>query len=133
MHVKQRYPGTAVPDTQKGKIMDDAMRQKIALFRFSVIAPLVNDTFEAPSKEAFYRHLAGKEYNLPDGKQVRFAADTIKSWFLSYMRNGMDALIPKGRSDMGRSRALTDLAINQIHELKEKYTIPNLDYINWIK
>ena len=101
--------------------MDEEMRQKIALFRFSIIAPLVNDTYEARSKEAFYRFLSSKSYIFPDGKETKFSPETIKNWFLKYSQKGMDGLMPKTRNDAGSSRVLTNQVIGYIHELKDKY------------
>ena len=58
---------------------------EIALFRFSLIAPLVNDTYEAPSKMQFYRDIACKTHVLPNGKSIRLAASTLKKWYIRYM------------------------------------------------
>ncbi|MDR1540958.1 MAG: helix-turn-helix domain-containing protein [Clostridiales bacterium] len=101
--------------------MDDTMRQMIAAFKFSLIAPICNGTFDATSKEAYYRRLASKEYTLPNGKTAKFRPVTFKSWYLSYTKFGLEALAPKGRNDAGRSRVLTDAVIAEIHSMKEKY------------
>jgi hypothetical protein len=101
--------------------MDDNMRKNIAKFKFNLIAPLCNGTYEASSKEAYYRRLAGKEYTLPNGKTAKFRPVTFKSWYLSYTKHGIDALAPKGRNDAGKSRVLSETVIEQIHTMKEKY------------
>jgi len=59
---------------------------EIALFRFSLIAPLVNDTYEAPSKMQFYRDIAAKTHTLPNGKSIQVSASVIKKWHLKYQR-----------------------------------------------
>jgi len=48
--------------------MDADMQRQLALLRFSIIAPLCNDTYDAPSKEAFCRQLAQNVYTLPMGR-----------------------------------------------------------------
>ena len=101
--------------------MDADMRRQMALLKFSIIAPLCNDTYEASSKEAFCRQLANKTYTLPNGKTGRFSASTIKQWAIQYKKHGFDALEPKNRSDIGKPRILTEAVIQQIYELKEKY------------
>jgi transposase InsO family protein len=101
--------------------MDADMQRQTALLRFSIIAPLCNDTYDAPSKEAFCRQLAQKVYTLPNGKTRRFAADTIKNWAIQYKKLGFDALVPKSRNDIGKPRILTEPVIARIYELKEKY------------
>jgi putative transposase len=101
-------------------ITDDKLND-LALFRFSLIAPAINETFAAPSLNQFFRDVAAKTYKLPDGHEVQFAAATIKSWFLGYRKNGFDGLIPKTRCDLGKPRRLDYNAINQIQVLKEKF------------
>ena len=101
--------------------MDDKMLHDIALFKFSLISPVINDTFEAVSQAQFFRELAQKEHTLPTGKTARFAADTFKNWYLDYKHGGFDALMPKKREDCGRPRVLNEHAISRIHSLKEQF------------
>ena len=101
--------------------MDDNMRNKIALFKFSIIAPLCNDTFDAPSQAAFCRQMAQKAYTLPDGSSKQFAANTFKHWFERYRKHGIDALYPKGRNDIGLSRVLSEEAGKRIMEIKRQF------------
>jgi len=101
--------------------MDDEMRSQIALFKFSLIAPLCNNTFDAPSQAAFYRQMAEKAYVLPDGTSKRFTASTIKHWFLKYRSQGIDALYPKGRNDIGNSRVISEDAAQRIIEIKQQF------------
>jgi len=101
--------------------MNDEMRSQIALFKFSLIAPLCNDTYDAPSQAAFCRQMAEKAYVLPDGTSKRFTASTIKHWFLKYRSQGIDALYPKGRNDIGLSRVLSEEAAQRIIEIKQQF------------
>ncbi len=98
--------------------MTNKEKQEIALFRFSLIAPLVNGTYNFRSKNEFYRSVALKEHVLSNGKTGRFSSGTIKKWYISYSKNGFDSLIPKVRSDSGVPRNLDSNAIKKIHELK---------------
>jgi hypothetical protein len=95
--------------------------EKIALFRFSLIAPVVNDTYDAPSKAQYFRNIAAKTHILPDGTEVKLAASTLKKWYLNYTNMGIDALIPKTRSDAGKPRVINDEAIKKIHDIKEQF------------
>jgi len=101
--------------------MDDDTRGQIALFKFSIIAPLCNDTFDAPSMAAFCRQMAQNSYTLPDGSVRRFAANTFKQWFQKYRSHGIDALYPKGRNDIGQSRVLSEEAARRIAEIKQQF------------
>jgi transposase InsO family protein len=89
-------------------------KQELALFKFGMIAPVVNGTFREESKEAYYREITKEPHILPNGKLVQFAPATIKKWYIKYNRDGLDALVPKSRIDLGRTRALSEDAKKQI-------------------
>lgn len=97
---------------------DDA--KQLALFRFSIIAPVVNNTHAFPSKMAFFRDAALKEYTLPSGKKTYFKFTTIRNWYNDYKVHGFDALKPKTRSDMGSSRKLSPEVASKILEIKQQ-------------
>lgn len=102
--------------------MNDDQRQKIALFRYGIIAPLVSGTYEASSSnKAFFRDAAKHTYTNTRGEDVSFAATTIERWFYNYQNDGFDALLPKCRNDAGRSRKLDEDMIEQIKYLKKEY------------
>lgn len=101
--------------------MNNEDAKKMALFRFSLIAPLVNDTYDALSKSQYFRNIASKTHELPNGKKIQLSSSTIKKWYLLYMNNGFDSLIPKTRSDAGIPRVMNDKVIKKIHDIKEKY------------
>ncbi len=96
-------------------------KNELALFRFAIIANLVNNTYECKSKEEFFRNASLKKYTLPNGKETTLTPGAIKKWYVDYKRNGFDALKPKCRCDIGSSRAIPVECIDKIAELKEKY------------
>lgn len=95
--------------------------QQLALFKFSIIAPVVNKTHDFKSDMEYFRNAALKQYSLPNGKTATFSHLTIKNWYIKYCKYGFNALIPKGRADFGSSRALPIKAHNRIFELKAEY------------
>ncbi len=109
---------------EKTKLDKENDKNSIALFKYAVIAPLVNGIDDCKSKEEFYRTAASKEYTLPNGKKTILSAGTVKRWYIQYCNNGFDMLKPKGRSDTGISRKISSNCIDRIYELKEKY--PNI-------
>ncbi len=83
-------------------------KQKIALFRYSVIAPLESGIVDpSVSNNQFFLKASEKTYTNPDGKQVKVGASTIEKWHLAYKKGGFDALFPQSRKDEGISRKLT--------------------------
>ena len=103
--------------------MDPEKAKKIGLFKFSVIAPLVNGTFAEPTKEEFFRNICSNSFDTPTGKQ-NFSPAAVKTWYWDYRKHGLDALIPKTRDDAGISRSLSITATDYIKDAKAKY--PNL-------
>jgi putative transposase len=101
--------------------MKDDKSQELALFKFSLIAPVVNNTYQTASKIQYFREVAAKTLTLPNGKQVRVSSNTIKKWYLLYKNNGIDGLIPKRRSDIGIPRTFDEKAINKIYDIKEQF------------
>ena len=106
---------------KKTNLEKESDKNNIALFKYAIIAPLINETIEYPSKEAFYRAAAEKKYKLPNGQEVIVTAGTIKRWYLDYKKNGYESLKPKSRTDEGFSRKIPIDCINNILEIKEKY------------
>ena len=103
------------------KISTEDEAQQVALFKFSLIAPLVTDCHAFPNKMAFFRDVAAKEHILPNGKKVKFSINTIKYWYRQYCIYGFDALVKKTRNDIGVSRKLDDDVADKITELKQQY------------
>ena len=106
---------------EKKNLEKESNKNKIALFKYAIIAPLVNDIYESKSKEEFYRIAASKQYKLPNEKKTTLTAGTIKRWYLEYKRNGFEALKPKSRNDAGYSRKIPNEYIEKIEEIKGKY------------
>ncbi|MGI5851723.1 MAG: DDE-type integrase/transposase/recombinase [Caldicoprobacterales bacterium] len=101
--------------------MDDKLKEKIALFRFSLIAPILNNTFSEPTIKAYLEAICAKVYNVPYYGKREYAPNTIKSWYLDYRKKGIEGLYPCQRSDKGDSRSLTGVAKKYIIEAKTEH------------
>lgn len=84
--------------------MNEKTREDIALFRYGLIAPLLNGQIEP---KEYFEQLEGKIHQVPYYGERTIAAKTIQEWLLHYRRNGFDVLKPKRRSDRGDSRRLS--------------------------
>lgn len=100
--------------------MDDD-KKRLALFKFSLIAPVVNGLFDEPSKMAYFRKLAKTERTLPDGRVVSYSEHTYKHWYNDYMHGGFEGLLQDDRRDKGHFRRLTDTLTEAIVQLKQDY------------
>lgn len=102
--------------------MTQEQKQKTALFRYSVIAPLESGASDPSiSKKEFFRQAAQKTYTGPDGRPVTVSASTIEKWHLRYHRHGFEGLIPSSRKDAGTSRRLSPDVQAQIRFLKSEH------------
>lgn len=100
--------------------MTEEEKQAIALFKYSLIAPLVAGSFMEASKAEYYRITSKKEYTYPTGEKTHYTAGTLKKWYMDYTKQGLDALKPLTRSDLGRSRKLPAGVIDKIYEYRQQ-------------
>jgi transposase InsO family protein len=102
--------------------MNDEKRQKIALFRYGILAPLLSGiTDDTASNKAFFRDASKRVYTTPVGLDTTISAVTLERWYYSYQKRGFDGLLPKKRNDNGRSRKLDFDMAEQIKYLKQEY------------
>ena len=102
--------------------MDEESRNRIALFRYGIIAPLVTKGIVTPEERGkFFRDAARRKYENVNGEMVSVSADTIYRYYRKYNEGGFDALKPLGRSDCGKIRKLSDDAVAQIVFLHKEY------------
>ena len=98
----------------------DAIKNEIALFRYGLIAPVVTNTFEESNKLEYFKKVASKKY-IVNGQEEQYSWQTIKGWYLKYLKDGYNALINKTRNDCHSSRKLNDETITRIKELKKEF------------
>ena len=102
--------------------MNQDKKQAIALMRYSAIAPLITGTdSDYESLSAYFREKSAKGIKAPNGEIRHYSPGTIEKWYLSYKKEGFDALIPTGRSDCGVSRKIDDELSEEIKYLKHTY------------
>jgi transposase InsO family protein len=97
----------------------DERRREIALFRYGVIADLVQ---LEPHQRGLYAQLAKKaeaDYTIPGSLRRHVASETIRGWLRAYRRGGFDALVPRMRADQGSSRSIAPQVVDLLCQLKE--------------
>lgn len=98
--------------------MDDKLKEKLALFRFSLIAPLLNNTFSEPSAKAYLEAICAKTYDVPYYGKREYSPTSIKSWLLLYRKHGLEGLYPINRHDKGQTRSLNEPVKQYITDAK---------------
>jgi putative transposase len=79
---------------------------KIVLFRYGIIAPVLHDSTHNQSR--YFKEMAHKVYDVPDHGRKTYNWKTFKSWLRDYRIAGYDGLKPKTRSDKGQPRIIDD-------------------------
>jgi len=78
-----------------------------AVFRYGLISeatrPLANEVVAQ-----VLARISARQHQLPDGSSRRYSAATLRAWLKAYMRGGLDALLPKARTDKGSFRSIDD-------------------------
>lgn len=106
-------------------------RQKIADFRYSVVAELCNPYLSAEQRQAIIREKTLRRYVIPCSTKTTITAETIRNWMNRYRRNGKEGLFPKPRTDRGRPRSFSDQEAEALIKLLEKK--PKLTAVSAVK
>jgi putative transposase len=101
-------------------VTDPTDAQTIALFRYGLIADLLQMPAGSRGLYERLRQKAAADYTIPGSGRTRVAAETLRHWLKAYRHGGFDALLPKGRADRGRSRALPPAVADALINLKEE-------------
>jgi transposase InsO family protein len=101
--------------------------RETAYFRFALIAPVIQGTFPDASARAYCRRIAETPVKRPDGVMFTYSHMTLQRWICLYKEGGMDALMPRERSDKGNVKSLSEDCTAEIRRIREKY--PKLDAI----
>jgi transposase InsO family protein len=82
----------------------------IALWRFSIISPLLHRSDDDPALLRQLDELGKKSFIRPDGSPTQLSADTLRKWLYRYRSGGLKALENQVRKDKGRHEIPKPLA-----------------------
>lgn len=113
--------------------MRHEQKEKVAIFRFGVIFPLVECRTKGiwGEKERILRELTEREWDIPFSKRTFISRATILNWLARYRKGGeqIESLFPSGRSDRGRIRALDTEVVDALFRMRQenpKLSVPRL-------
>ena len=98
----------------------DARAEKIALFRYALVAPLVLEMLPRGELTRRAEEIAARKYEVPYSQRTSISVDTLLDWALRYHRGGFPALAPQLRSDHGQSRVVSPQLAELIERLKRE-------------
>src|SRR2546426_10804518 len=85
----------------------DAKAEKIALFRYGLVATLVLEKLPRGELIRRARELAEHEYDIPFSDRRRGCVDKLLHWGVRVRTGGFGALAPPPRSDRGETRVFS--------------------------
>ena len=91
--------------------MEELKKQKIGLFRFRVIAPLIGlRKEERGRKEKVLGEISSREWEIPYTGRSYIGRSTVLDWLRVYQESGekLESLYPRQRSDRGRCRSMDE-------------------------
>jgi len=98
----------------------DAKGEKIALFRYGLIATLVLEKLPRGEMIRRARELAEHEYDIPFSDRRHVSVETLLHWAARYRNGGLEALGPQPRSDRGKPRVISPQLAQLIERLKRE-------------
>lgn len=103
--------------------MDEKEREKVALFRFGLIAPILQG--QVTNIREYLAEVADRVHQVPHYGLKEYAPKTIECWVRDHRREGFEGLKPKARSDRGQSRKISPELQERLLSLrKEQPGIP---------
>ena len=104
--------------------MEREKKEKIALFRFGVIAPLIAiKKTEKGERERRIREITQVQWDIPYSGRSFICRSAVLEWLGRYEASGrkLESLYPKDRADQGRSRVLDPETAQSLVTLKQEF------------
>ena len=103
---------------------DDDRAHQLALFRYGVIAPLVELEQEPEESRRpvveLVREIVAATFHLPGEGPIQVSERTVYAWLARFRGGGVDALRPKIRKDRGTRRVLEDGVLDRAERLRRE-------------
>ena len=100
--------------------MDSIKKERIALFRYGIIFPLLDERLQWGEKSQIIDEICAAEHDIPYSRQVKISKPTVYSWLRAYgKKQRIEDLYPAERSDKGRYRTLSselELALRRFRD-----------------
>jgi len=110
--------------------MTEDEKMQVAIFRYSVISDFINGmSLSRSEKSRLMQDKCERKWQIPFSQKTRISKETIRHWIRLYNNDGLQSLMPKGRSDQRRSRAMDDDTCNALVTLRRQMpaaTVPHL-------
>ena len=99
---------------------EEERRVQIALFRYALIAALLNRPLERGEIGAHLKALAAQTHRIPYSKRTTLDDETLWRYLARYRKGGFEALKPKPRVDKGKPRRVPEAIVEQAIALRQE-------------
>ena len=104
--------------------------ERWAVFRCSLLSPLLLGEIPEAEREAYFRTLAKEERLLPNGQRKQISARTFRRWWKRLREEGVEGTFRRPRSDRNQPRKDRQAMIARAIELKKEQPFRSPDVIN---
>jgi len=94
-------------------------RTEIALFRYTLILPLLRET-SAQARHQMRKNIAAVVHDIPHSKRQTVSMTTLYRWERAYRAGGFEALKPQPRSDRDQPRTISPETLDRAEALKRE-------------
>ena len=103
--------------------MNKELAERIALFRFGVIAPLVDRHLSRGERERVITQIISATWQIPGSPRSSIGRSTVEKWLYRYLNSGADieSLKPQPRSDKGNCRSMDTETEASLVALKKEF------------
>lgn len=124
---KAQQPAIAVPVVQTINLEDCdtrldpllSKRTDEAIWRLSIIQPLLEYRRWTPERSAIAKALLKRQHMRPDGSKTCISRSALYEWVSRYEEQGLEGLSSRQRKDAGKSRTLVSRAWDKACPLEE--------------
>ena len=95
-------------------------RTEIALFRYTLIIPLIRGEYSPGGKEKLRQKIAAGRHDIPHSSRRSVSASTLARWERLYRERGFEGLKPRSRRDKGQTRAISSDTLDRAEALKRE-------------
>jgi transposase InsO family protein len=95
-------------------------RTEIALFRYTLILPVLRGEYEPRGKDHLRQQIAAGHYDIPYSTRRTVSVPTLARWERRYRKNGFEGLKPNPRGDRGRPRTISPQTLDRAEALKRE-------------
>jgi putative transposase len=103
--------------------MNKDLAERIALFRFGVIAPLVDRHLSRGERERIVTQIVSATWQIPGSPRSSVGRSTVEKWLCRYLKSGADieSLKPQQRNDKGGCRSMDSETEASLVALKKEF------------